>query len=106
PAGRVEAQHARVLDLVAEGGADDGQLLAHVLGGAAPVGVQVEHHDDQRTALVRARVELVDARHRVDGLLDLAGDLGLDDGGRGARVVDLHHQGGQVDVGERSEEHT
>ena len=86
-AGRVEAQHARLLDLVAQGRADRRHLLAHVLGRLAPVDVQLELDDDDRLALVAARGQRVDAGDRVDAFLDLLGDLALDDLGRGAGVV-------------------
>ncbi len=100
PARRVEARDACVLDLVAQQGAHRGHLLAHIVGGLAPVHVQIELGDHHRAAFVGARGQLVDAGHRVDRLLDLARDLVLDDLGRRAGVVDLHHHGREVDVGE------
>jgi hypothetical protein len=77
---RVEAQHARLLDL-GHGtfGRMAGDFLAHVLGGLAPVDVQLELDDDDRLAFVAARGQRIDAGDGVDAFLDLLGDFALDD---------------------------
>jgi hypothetical protein len=64
PAGRVEAQHARLFHLGAETGPDRGDLFAHVLSCLAAVDVQLELDDDHRLTLVAARGEGVDAGDR------------------------------------------
>jgi hypothetical protein len=97
---RVEAEDARLLHLVAQVGADERDLLAHVVGGLAAIDVEVELDDHDRRAFIRARREGVDAGDGVDGLFDLLADLGFDDLGRGAGVVHLDHDGREVDVGE------
>ena len=52
--------------------------VAHLLGGHVGVLLQVEVDDDLGDALGRDRDQLVDAADRVDRLLDLVRDLGLD----------------------------
>jgi hypothetical protein len=51
---RVEAQDARVLDLVAQQRADLRDLFAHVVGGLAAVDLEVELDDDDRAAFIAA----------------------------------------------------
>ena len=75
-------------------------VVAHLLRGDVDVLLEDERDEDLRDALGRDRAQLVDARDRVDRLLDLVGDLGLDLLGRGAREARDDDDGREVDVRE------
>ena len=60
----------------------------------------VKRDDDLRDALGRGRRQRVDAADRVDGFLDLVGDLALDLLRRGAGQAGRHENGRKVDVRE------
>ena len=88
---RVVARHLRLFHLLAEGGADGGDFLAHVLRCLRRVDGQLEFDDDHRRAFVRARGEGIDAADGIDGFLHLARNVGFHRFRRGAGIVGLHH---------------
>ena len=97
---RIEAGDARLLDFLAQQGPYERNFFPDVFRRLAPINIQVELDDHHRCTFVGTRRQAVDARHGVDRLFDLLGDFTLDDLGRRTRVVELHHHGGKVDVGE------
>jgi hypothetical protein len=97
---RIEALDQRLLDLRLEGRADLLDLLADVLQGHGRLYRELELGNHDRAALQRARRQRLEAGDRVDRLLDLAADLGLDGLRRGAGVLGGDDDDRKVDVGE------
>ena len=74
--------------------------IANFLRGDVAVLLEQERDDDLRDAFRRIRAELVDAADRVDGFLDLVGDLRLDLFRRGSGEPRRDDDGGKVDLRE------
>ena len=74
-------------------------LVAHLLRRDVRVLLEHERDDDLRDAFGRVRGQRVDAADRVDGFLDLVGDLGLDLLRRGAGQPRRDRDRRDVDVG-------
>ena len=96
----VDLRHDGLVDPLGEVGQDVVDVVAHLLRGDVGVLVEVEGDDDQRDALARRRAQLVDAADRVDGPLDLVGQLRLDLLRRRAVLGRRHDDGGEIDLGE------
>ena len=94
----VELLHDRLVDVARQVREDAVHLVAHLLRGDVHVLLEDERDEDLRDALGGDRLEVVDARDRVDRLLDLVGDLGLDLLRRGAREPRDDGDGGEVDA--------
>ena len=94
----VELLHDRLVDVARQVREDAVDLVADFLGGDVDVLLEDERDEDLRDALGGDRLEVVDARDRVDRLLDLVRDLGLDLLGRRAREPGDDGDGGEVDV--------
>jgi len=96
----VELRHhgrPRVARQVAQGRR---HLVAHVLRGHVDVAVEVEGHDDDGRPGSRDRAQLLDPRHRVDGFLQLLGQLRLHLFRGCPGQLGADGDGGQVDGGE------
>ena len=81
-------------------GEDLVDAVADLLGGDVDVLLEEERHEHLGDTIAGGRADLVDAADRVDGLLDLVGDLGLDLTGGGAVEPGGDGDGGEIDLGE------
>src|SRR4029450_9359985 len=93
----VELRDDRRQDFARQVADGDGDLVAHVLGGHVDLAIQIERDDDDHRAGPGDRAQLLDPLDRVDLLLELLRDLGLNLLAGGARQLDPHVDGRQVD---------
>ena len=99
----VELLDRRLIDGAREAGEHAVHAVAHFLGGHVAVFLEKEGDDDLRHAFGGVRAKLVDPADRVDGFLDLVGDLGLDLFRRSAGKPGRDDDGGKVDLGKAIE---
>ena len=95
----LDARDDRLVDGARQLGADARDGVLHVVERAVLVDLQAELDGGDRRAFGDRRGLVLDAVDAGDGVLDLLGDLHLELGRRGARLVDAHLHDRHVDVG-------
>jgi hypothetical protein len=95
----VHLRDDRCVDVLRQVGDDAVHVVAHFLRRDVNVLVEAEGDEHLRDPLGRGGAKLVDAADRVDGFLDLVGELRLDFLGRGAGHARDDDHRGKVDLG-------
>jgi hypothetical protein len=90
----------RLVDVVRQLHAHARHRIAHLIEGRVEIATEFELDPGDRLAFADGGVDLVDIGDARDGVLDLAGDVGLELRGRGARQRDAHLDRRQRDVRE------
>ena len=98
--GGVDAQNDRLADFGGQLVAHRADGVAHLVGGFDQVFLEFKKHQKIGIAFVGRGFEFLDAADRLQGLFNPVEHLALDRVGRGAGVVDVHHQERQGHVGD------